>query len=112
MTYLVNATNSLNKSASSSATTISVEVLAIRGDVTTTMTTDVNIFHDDEVLAVVYRAKSKSSGLVDTTVWSWEGKDSALGDREAQKLRDIGKRYGTTVVSFEQLVLTGGSLAY
>ncbi|KAK7053405.1 hypothetical protein VNI00_004031 [Paramarasmius palmivorus] len=68
----------------------------------TTLSKDSNIFHDSEVLAIVRRSKSKSSGLVVTTVWGWFGKHSRHGERESQKLDELAKRYGTTMISVKQ----------
>ncbi|KAI3618752.1 gelsolin repeat [Moniliophthora roreri] len=87
---------------SSDTNTISVEVMSIVGNSSTALSKDINIFHDSEVLAIVHRFKSKSSGLVGTIVWGWFGKNSQSGEREAQKLEELAKRYGTSMVMVNQ----------
>jgi len=57
-----------------------------------------NVFYDTEVLAIIQRAKVKSSGLVDTKVWGWTGKDARVGPKEEKALVDLAKRYGTKLV--------------
>jgi hypothetical protein len=79
--------------------TISVEILAIIGTTATPLSRNLDIFYDTEILAIVHRTKSKSTGLVSTTVWCWLGRRSLLGDREERKIHDISKRYGTSAVS-------------
>ncbi|EEB99121.1 hypothetical protein MPER_01256, partial [Moniliophthora perniciosa FA553] len=81
---------------SSDTNTISVEVMSIVGSSFTALSKDINVFHDSEVLAIVHRFKFKSSGLVGTIVWGWFGKNSQSGEREAQKLEELAKRYGTS----------------
>ncbi|GLB37538.1 hypothetical protein LshimejAT787_0405890 [Lyophyllum shimeji] len=78
-------------------TTISVEVMAITGTTASTLTKDMTIFYDTEILAIIYRSKSQHSGLVSTAVWGWEGKRAKLGEREQRKLHELAKRYGTSV---------------
>ena len=78
--------------------TISVEVLAITGTTATPLSRNLDIFYDSEILAIVHRTKSKSTGLVSTTVWCWLGRRSLLGDREERKIHDLSKRYGTSAV--------------
>ena len=79
--------------------TISVEVLAITGTTATPLSRNLDIFYDSEILAIVHRIKSKSTGLASTTVWCWLGRRSLLGDREERKIHDLSKRYGTSAVS-------------
>lgn len=79
--------------------TISVDVIAIYGNTSTIITEDPSIFYDSEVLAVIHRFKVKSTGLVSSTVWGWQGKRSQLGDKEHNKLQDFARRYGTALVS-------------
>ncbi|KAL4260612.1 Gelsolin-like domain-containing protein [Pleurotus pulmonarius] len=77
--------------------TISVDVIAISGNTSTTITQDPSIFYDSEVLAVVHRCKVKSTGLVSSTVWGWQGKRSQPGEKEENKLHDFARRYGTAL---------------
>lgn len=80
--------------------TISIDVLRIAGNSATALLSDeMDVFYDTEVLAIVHRFKSKSSGLVATRVWSWRGWESRLVDAGAQKLQELCKRYGTDLVS-------------
>jgi hypothetical protein len=73
--------------------------MSIVGNTATSLTRDVDTFYDTELLAVIYRYKSKSSGLVSTQVWGWRGKQSHVGEKEEQKLQALAKRYGTSAVS-------------
>ncbi|KAJ3989957.1 hypothetical protein F5890DRAFT_977989 [Lentinula detonsa] len=82
--------------------TVSVEVMVISGNNATVLSRETNVFHDAEVLAIVHRSKSKSSGLVSTVVWGWFGKNCAASDLEQRKLEELSKRYGTTVITVEQ----------
>ena len=56
---------------------------------------DKGVFYDSEVLAIVHRFKTKSTGLVETSLWSWQGRRTQIGDREERKLRDMARHYGT-----------------
>lgn len=78
---------------------VSIDVTKITGATATAIPNDTNIFYDSEVLAIICRSKSKSSGLVATTIWGWQGKRSHMSDKEEQKFQDLAKRYGTAVVS-------------
>jgi hypothetical protein len=78
--------------------TISVEVMVIIGNSATTVKHDYDVFYDSEVLAIIHRSKAKSTGLVSTTVWGWQGKRSKVGEREERKLHELAKRYGTVLV--------------
>lgn len=77
---------------------ISVEVMSIVGT-NASVVSDSSIFYDTEVLAVVHRFKTKSSGLVGTKVWSWSGKHSKPGEKEERKLQELARRYNTTLVT-------------
>lgn len=79
-------------------TTVSVDVLSIVGSTSSIITGDTNVFYDTEILAIIQRAKAKSSGLVNTKVWGWVGKDAKVGTKEEKALVDLAKRYGTTLV--------------
>ncbi|KAJ4001525.1 hypothetical protein F5050DRAFT_1796489 [Lentinula boryana] len=76
--------------------------MVISGNNATVLSRETNVFHDAEVLAIVHRSKSKSSGLVSTVVWGWFGKNCAASDLEQRKLEELSKRYGTTVIVVEQ----------
>ncbi|TBU41681.1 hypothetical protein BD309DRAFT_964723 [Dichomitus squalens] len=98
--------------------TISVEVMAILGNSATAIGKDAHVFHDSELLAVIHRAKVKSSGLVTTKVWAWHGRRAQPDERELQKVQELARRYGTTPVPVEQareppefVSVLGGTLA-
>lgn len=63
---------------------------------------NVFVFYDTEVLAIVHRAKSRSSGLVQTKVWEWVGRKAEFGEKEREKSIELAKRYGTERVRVEQ----------
>jgi hypothetical protein len=84
--------------------TVSVDVMVINGNTATTLTRDTNIFYDTEVLAIIHRSKSKSSGLVATAVYAWWGKRRQVNEREQRKLQDLAKRYGTALVSLKAII--------
>lgn len=92
--------------------TISIDLMNIQKTSANSITKDSDIFYDTEVLAVIHRSKSKSSGLVSTKVWSWQGKRSQLGDKEAVKLQEIAKRYGTSLVSTHCFFIISQSSLY
>lgn len=79
-------------------TTVSVDVLSILGSTSSTISSDISVFYDTEILAIIQRAKVKSSGLVDTSIWGWIGKDAMMGPKEEKALSDLAKRYGTKLV--------------
>ena len=79
--------------------TVSVDVMSVIASASTAVVKDVNVFYDNEILAVIHRFKVKSSGLVETKVWGWLGKNSKAGEKEEKTLADLAKRYGTKVVS-------------
>ena len=78
--------------------TISVDVMTVVGSTATAVNADVFVFYDSEVLAVIHRAKVKSSGLVATRVWAWHGKRAQTSEKESQKVQELARRYGTTPV--------------
>lgn len=79
-------------------TTVSVDVLSIVGSASSDISSDTSVFYDSEILAIIWRAKVKSSGLVETSVWGWIGKDARVGLKEEKALEDLAKRYGTKLV--------------
>ncbi|KAI0743870.1 hypothetical protein C8Q80DRAFT_1107264 [Daedaleopsis nitida] len=98
--------------------TISVEVMSISGSAATAINADAHIFYDSELLAVIHRAKDKSSGLTATKVWAWHGRNAQFGERELQKVQELSRRYGTSPVMIEQarepsefVSVLGGKLA-
>lgn len=89
--------------------TISVDVMAITGNTASAISRDTNVFYDTELLAIIHRSKSKSSGLVSTSVWNWQGRQCQLGEREQRKLQELAKRYGSTLVGFAALIFRGNA---
>ena len=85
-------------SADPGVTTVSVDVLSIVGSASSAISSDTSVFYDAEILAIVWRAKVKSSGLVETRVWGWIGKDARVGPKEEKALAELAKRYGTKLV--------------
>ncbi|KAJ7497417.1 hypothetical protein FB451DRAFT_1120918 [Mycena latifolia] len=81
--------------------TIQVDVMSIN-QLTAMPLGMTHIFYDEEVLAIIHRSKSNSTGLINSTVWSWQGKNSSLGNNEERKLSELAKRYGTSIVSINQ----------
>jgi hypothetical protein len=79
--------------------TISIDVMHIAKSTATSISRDTHVFYDTEILAIIHRWKSKSSGLVSTKVWSWQGRRSRCGEKEDHKLQELAKRYGTNLVS-------------
>ncbi|KAH9012020.1 hypothetical protein EDB85DRAFT_1044168 [Lactarius pseudohatsudake] len=63
---------------------------------------DTGVFYDSEVLAIVHRFKTKTTGLVETSLWSWQGRRSQTGEREERKLRDMARHYGTKLCPVRQ----------
>ena len=78
--------------------TVSIDVVSIVGSTSVAISNNTSTFYDTEILAVIQRAKVKSSGLVDTKVWGWVGKDAEVGLKEEKALGDLAKRYGTKLV--------------
>ncbi|KAK0485856.1 hypothetical protein IW261DRAFT_1329900 [Armillaria novae-zelandiae] len=85
-----------------SISTISVDVLTLSGSSATIVTQDPLVFYDTEVLVIVHRSKSKSSGLASTTVWAWQGKASQFKEKEEQKLKELASRYGSNYIIIPQ----------
>jgi methionine aminopeptidase len=77
---------------------ISVEAFVISGSSSTVVNNDPHIFYESEIIAVVYRGKSKPSGLVATTVWAWVGAKATMKDKEEAKLQDMATRFNTSLV--------------
>lgn len=86
--------------------TVSVEVMSVVHTNAVPVQRDTNVFYDAEVLVVVYRAKSRESGLVETKVWCWQGKKCHFGDKEEKKVGELSRRYGTSAVG-DSLFRTG-----
>lgn len=63
---------------------------------------ETGVFYDSEILAVVHRFKTKATGLVETSLWSWQGRRSQIGEREERKLRDMARHYGTKLCFVRQ----------
>lgn len=80
------------------AQTVSVDVMSIVGSGSTAVTKDTSVFYENEVLAIIHRFKLKSTGLMETKVWGWFGKNCIAGERELKALADLAKRYGTKLV--------------
>jgi hypothetical protein len=83
-------------------TTISVDVLSVTGAAAAGLKNDTDVFYDSEILAIVRRVKLKSSGLVETTLWGWQGRRSQIGEREQRKLKDMARHYGTKLSPVQQ----------
>jgi hypothetical protein len=77
--------------------TIQVDVMAIAGSTAFPLGLTCT-FYDTEILAIIHRSKSSSTGLISSTVWSWQGKSSSIGESEERKLTELAKRYGTSIV--------------
>ncbi|KAI9509736.1 hypothetical protein F5148DRAFT_977834 [Russula earlei] len=86
----------------SAGITISVDVMSVSGATATSLKGDINVFYDSEILAIVHRIKAKSSGLVETTLWGWQGRRSQIGEREQRKLKDMARHYGTKLCLVHQ----------
>lgn len=81
---------------------ISVEIMSVSGATAIGLKGSAGVFYDSEVLAIVHRFKTKSTGLVDTSLWSWQGRRSQIGEREERKLRDMARHYGTKLCQVRQ----------
>ncbi|KAI8993829.1 hypothetical protein BD414DRAFT_513494 [Trametes punicea] len=99
-------------------TMVSLDVLTIVGNTASAISKDANVFYDAELLAIVHRGKARSDGLVQTKVWGWQGRRAQVGEREAQKLQELARRYGTSLVMVQQarepaelMSVLGGQLA-
>ncbi|KAG9316307.1 hypothetical protein JVU11DRAFT_2338 [Chiua virens] len=67
-----------------------------------TVSVEVIMFYDAEVLVIVNRAKSRESGLVTTQVWCWKGKRCRFGEKEEKKVGELARRYGTSADMVDQ----------
>ena len=76
--------------------------MSVTGAAATSLKNDTDVFYDSEILAIVRRVKLKSSGLVETTLWSWQGRRSQIGEREQRKLKDMARHYGTKLFPVQQ----------
>ena len=76
--------------------------MSVTGATATSLKNDTNVFYDSEILAIVRRVKLKSSGLVETTLWGWQGRRSQIGEREQRKLKDMARHYGTKLFPVQQ----------
>ncbi|KAH9061391.1 hypothetical protein EDB87DRAFT_1611575 [Lactarius vividus] len=81
---------------------ISVDVMSVTGTVAIGVKGDTGVFYDSEVLAIVHRFKTKTTGLVETSLWSWQGRRSQISEREERKLRDMARHYGTRLCPVRQ----------
>lgn len=63
---------------------------------------ETSVFYDSESLAIVHRYKTKTTGLVETSLWSWQGRRSQIGEREERKLGDMARHYGTKLCFVRQ----------
>lgn len=77
---------------------ISVEAFVISGSVSTAIKDNLHILYDSEIVAIVYRGKNKSTGLVATTIWAWIGAKASVGEKEEAKLQDLASRFNTSLV--------------
>ena len=85
--------------------TVSVEVKRLEGSSAKDISKGPNgvfVFYDSEMLSIVHRAKSRSSGLVTTRVWEWVGRKAVVGEEELEKSTELSRRYGTEKVRIEQ----------
>ena len=73
--------------------------MTIAGNAATAISAHAHVVYDSELLAVIHRAKVKSSGLVATKVWAWRGRRAEPDERAAHKVQELARRYGTTPVS-------------
>jgi hypothetical protein len=89
-------------------TAISVETFTVSGSASTAIKENMDVFYDGEIVAIVYRGKSKTTGLVATIVWAWIGSKAILGEKETAKLQDMASRFNTSLVraphSFEMSI--------
>jgi hypothetical protein len=76
--------------------------MLITGATATGVKGETNVFYDSELLAIVHRCKRKTTGLVETTLWSWQGRRSQIGEREWRKLKDMARHYGTKLWAVRQ----------
>jgi len=83
----------------SDSKTISVDVFSVDGSSCDAITHDTDIFYDSELLAIVHRSTSTSSGSALTRFWVWRGKKCIFGEKEECKVQEFAKRYDTKPVS-------------
>ena len=76
--------------------------MLVTGAAATGLKNESDVFYDSEILAIVHRVKLKSSGLVETTLWGWQGRRSQIGEREQRKLKDMARHYGTRLFPVQQ----------
>lgn len=76
--------------------------MSVIGSSATSLKNDTDVFYDSEILAIVRRVKLKSSGLVETILWGWQGRRSQIGEREQRKLKDMARHYGTKLFRVQQ----------
>jgi hypothetical protein len=76
--------------------------MSVTGATATSVKGDRSVFYNEEILAIVHRAKVASSGLVETTLWAWQGRRSEVGEREERKLKDMARHYGTKLYLVHQ----------
>ena len=102
----------------SDTASISVDVMSVTGATAIVLKGETGVFYDSEILAIVHRFKTKTTGLVETSLWSWQGRRSQISEREERKLGDMARHYGTKLCFVRQcceppeLVLAlGGRLA-
>ena len=76
--------------------------MSVTGAAATSLKNDTDVFYDSEILAIVRRVKLKSSGLVETSLWGWQGRRSQIGEREQRKLKDMARHYGTQLFLVQQ----------
>ena len=86
----------------SDTASISVDVMSVTGAAAIDVKGEIGVFYDSEILAIVHRFKTKSTGLVETSLWSWRGRRSQIGEREERKLRDLARHYGTKLCHVRQ----------
>ena len=76
--------------------------MSVTGVAATSLKDETDVFYDSEILAIVRRVKLKSSGLVESTLWGWQGRRSQIGEREHRKLKDMARHYGTKLSPVQQ----------
>jgi hypothetical protein len=76
--------------------------MSVTGATATSVKGNIDVFYDSEILAIVHRAKAKSSGLVETTLWNWQGRRSQIGEHEQRKMKDMARHYGTKLCPLHQ----------
>ncbi len=76
--------------------------MSVNSTAATGLKNDTNVFYESEILAIVRRVKLKTSGLVETTLWGWQGRRSQISEREQRKLKDMARHYGTRLCPVQQ----------